>query len=136
MQTEKFEAKAVEKNARVSWKDCTEIGRYIKNDELETAENKLQQVVEKNQPVEYTKFDSDVGHKPGKGKARYPVKAAKKILEVLNLAKHNAKNQGLNENNLRVQNVITNQAQEYSTPKRHRGRSFKAAHIKIKVKEQ
>ena len=82
VQTEEHQAKAVGKNMKVSWKHCTEIGRFIKGDSIEKAENKLERVIEKELAVPYTKFNSDAGHKSGQGPGRYPVKAAEEILDV------------------------------------------------------
>lgn len=136
LQTEPHQAKAVGQNLRVSWKDCTEIGRFIKGDNLEKAKNKLERVIEKDLPVPMTKFDSDAGHKPGQGAGKYPVKASEEVLSLLEQAESNAENEGLNRNNLKVGNVITNQGPSFRTPKRHRGREIKSAHVKIIVEEK
>ncbi|NMJ76442.1 50S ribosomal protein L22 [Nanohaloarchaea archaeon] len=136
MELSDYQAQALGKNLRVSWKDCTEIGRFISGDDLEKAETRLREVIDKSTPVPYTKFDSDVGHRAGQGSGRYPVKAAKEVLDVVQEAAANAEHQGLNPDNLCVQNVITNQGQEFATPKRHRGRSFKSAHVQVVVEEK
>ncbi len=136
LETQSHQAKAVGNNMKVSWKDCTEIGRFIKGDTVEKAERKLEMVQEKELEVPYTKFQSDIGHKPGQSQpGRYPVKAAGKVLEVLNSAKNNAEYEGLNTENLEVQEFITNQGREFRTPGRHPG-TTKAAHVKIIVGEQ
>lgn len=129
------EAKAVGNNLPISWKDCTEIGRFIKGDSVEKAERKLEKVIEKELHVPYTKFDSDAGHRSGGEAGGYPVKASKEVLELLRSAKSNAVDQGLNESALKVSNFITNQGPEIATPSRHRGRTSKAAHVKIFVSE-
>lgn len=134
--TEPHQAKAVGKNMRVSWKDCTEIGRFIKGDEVEKAKSKLERVVEKELPVPMTKFNSDAGHKSGNGPGKYPVKASEKMLELLEQAESNAENEGLNRNALKVGNVVTNQGPSIRTPKRHRGREIKSAHVNIIVEQK
>ncbi|MFB6145059.1 MAG: 50S ribosomal protein L22 [Candidatus Nanohaloarchaea archaeon] len=136
LETEPHQAKAVGKNIRVSWKECTEIGRFIKGDSVEKAKNKLERVVEKELSVPYTKFNSDAGHKSGGGPGGYPVKAAEEMLQLLESAEFNAENEGLNTASLEVQNVIINQGPRFRTPKRHRGRKIKSAHIKIIVGEK
>lgn len=136
IETEPHQAKAVGKNLRVSWKHCTEIGRWIKGDTLEKAKNKLEQVKEKELAVPATKFDSDAGHQSGQGKGRYPEQAADEVLDLLNLAEANAENEGLNTAALEVQTVMTNKGPKIRTPKRHRGRSIKSAHVKIVVGER
>ncbi len=136
LQTEPHQAKAVGKNLRVSWKDCTEIGRFVDGDSLEKAKEKLERVIEKDQPVPYTKFDSDAGHKPGKGPGKYPVKASEEVLGLIEQAESNAENEGLKKNALEVQNFITNQGPSIRTPKNQRGREIKSAHVKIIVGEK
>lgn len=136
LQTEEHQAKAVGSNLRVSWKHCTEIGRFIKGDSVEKAENKLERVIEKELHVPYTKFDSDAGHKSGGGPGGYPVKAAEEMLDLIRSAESNAEHEGLNTAALEVQNVITNQGPTFRTPKRHRGREIKSAHVKIVVGER
>lgn len=136
LKTEPHQAKAIGKNLRVSWKDCTEIGRFIKGDTVEKAKEKLDNVIQKDQPVPYTKFDSDAGHKPGKGSGGYPVKASEEVLDLLEQAESNAENEGLKKNALEIQNIITNQGPSIRTPKRHRGREIKSAHVKIIVGEK
>ena len=137
LETETHQAKAFGKNMPISWKDATEIGRFIDGDSVEKAKGKLEKVIEEDLPVPYTKFDSDVGHRSGAGDSgRFPVKAAEHILEVLEEAEANAEHEGLNPGALAVDNVITNQGQEFVTPGRFRGEKTKAAHVKIVVGEQ
>ena len=137
IETEPHQARALGKNMPISWKDATEIGRFIKGDTTEKAENKLEKVIEKELPVPMTKFDSDAGHKSGAGDSgKYPVKAAKHILELVQEAQANAEHQGLNTGALHIDNVITNQGTEYATPGRFRGEKTKAAHVNIIVGEK
>lgn len=121
---------------RISWKHMTEVGRFIKGDSIEKAENKLERVIKKELPVPMTKFNSDAGHKPGNGPGRYPEKAAEKMLELVQEAAANADNQGLNKSGLKVENVIVNQGPKLRTPKRHRGRTLKSAHTTVVVEEK
>ena len=129
------EAKAVGRNLPISWKDCTEIGRFIDGDSVEKAERKLEKVIEKELHVPYTKFDSDAGHRSGGEAGGYPVKASKEVLELLRSAKSNGEDQGLNPNAMKVSNFITNQGPEVATPSRNRGQTTKSSHVKIFVSE-
>jgi large subunit ribosomal protein L22 len=135
IETEPHQAKAIGKDLRVSWKDVTEIGRFVKGDSVEKAEDKLERVIEEDLPVPYTKF-SGAGHRSGGQEGRYPVNAAEEVLQVIRGAKSNAEDQGLNTGNLEIQEFITNQGQEFRTPGRHRGETIKAAHVKIVVGER
>lgn len=135
MQTKPHQAKAVGNNLRVSWKDVTEIGRFVKGDSVEKAKNKIERVIEKELAVPFTKF-SGASHTSGGQEGRYPVKAAEEVLQVLESAESNAENEGLNIDNLEIQEFITNQGTRFLTPKRHRGRKVKSAHVKIIVGER
>ena len=137
IETEPDQARALGKNMPISWKDATEIGRFIKGDTVEKAEQKLEKVLEKELHVPYTKFDSDAGHKSGAGDSGgYPVKATEHILELVQEARANAEHQGLNAGALHIDNVITNQGTEYATPGRFRGEKTKAAHVNVIVGEK
>jgi len=64
-----------------------------------------EQVINKKKPVPFKRFNKKVPHRRGLQKAaagRYPVKAAKKILEVLESAEANATYKGLDTENLKV----------------------------------
>lgn len=135
LQTEPHQAKAVGRNLPVSWKDVTEIGRFVKGDTVEKAVSKLERVTEEELAVPFTKF-SGASHTSGGQEGRYPVKAADAVLEVLSSAESNAENEGLNTDKLEVQEFITNQGPRIRTPKRHRGREPKSAHVKIIVGER
>lgn len=134
--TNEHQAKAQGKNMPVSWKDCTEIGRFVQDEKIDQAISKLEKVTEKDLEVPYTKFDSDVGHRPGQSTpGKYPVKAAEEVISVLKNAKNNAEQEGLNTDATVIKEFITNQGREFRTPSRHQG-TTKAAHVKIIVEEQ
>ncbi len=135
LETEPHQAKAVGRNLSVSWKDCTEIGRFVKKDTVEKAKDKLERVVDEELAVPYTKF-SGASHTSGGSEARYPVKAAEAVLKVIKSAESNAENEGLNTDKLEIQEFMTNQGSRIRTPKRHRGRQPKSAHVKIIVGER
>jgi len=137
MELNEYQAMAQDQNMPVSWKDVTEIGRFVKGDKADKAIGKLEKVIEKELAVPFKEYNSDVGHRSGHSDpARYPVKASEHVLEVLKSAKSNAEYEGLNADNLYVQEFITNQGTEFATPGRHRGQKTKAAHVKIVVGER
>ena len=64
-----------------------------------------QQVILKKRPVPFHRFNKKAGHRHGLDKAfagRYPVKAAQKILEVLEGAESNAEFKGLDVERVRI----------------------------------
>ncbi len=131
------EAKARGVNINASRKHCKEIGDFIRGDDVQKAIGKLEKVIEKELPVPYNKYNSDLAHKKGNMTAgRYPVKASKEVLKVLRNAKNNAVYEGLSEENLFISEYYANQGNRYLTPKRNRGRKTKSSHVTIKVRER
>lgn len=131
------EAKARGVNVDASHKHCTEIGNFIRGDDVDTAKEKLQKVIDKEQPVPYERFDSDLAHRKGDMAAgRYPVESAKEVLTVLKSAEQNAIYEGMNEDGLYIAEYFANQGNKFQTPKRNRGRRPKSAHITIKLRER
>jgi len=97
--------KASGREVRVSHKAAREVCNAIKGMMLTEAKEFLQQVIQKKKPVPFRRFKKKVGHRHGLEKAfagRYPVKAAQKILEVLEGAEANADFKGLDIENLRI----------------------------------
>jgi large subunit ribosomal protein L22 len=98
-------ARASGREVRVSHKAAREVCNAIGEMMLGEAKEFLQQIIEKKRPVAYRRFSKKVGHRHGLEKAfagRYPVKAARKVLEVLESAEANADFRGLDIDNLRV----------------------------------
>ncbi|UCE16933.1 MAG: 50S ribosomal protein L22 [Candidatus Bathyarchaeota archaeon] len=98
-------AKASGRELRVSHKTAREVCNTIKGMKLDQARNFLRQVILKKKPVPFRRHKKKVGHRHGLQKAcagRYPVKAAQKILEVLEGAEANAEYKGLDIERLRI----------------------------------
>ena len=98
-------AKASGRELRVSPKHAREVCKTIKGMKLDQAKDYLQQVVLKKKPVPFRRFNKKVGHRHGLEKAfagRYPVKAARHILRVLEGAEANAEYKGLDLERLRI----------------------------------
>jgi len=98
-------AKASGRELRVSPKSATEVCNTIKGMKLDQARNFLRQVISKKKPVPFRKYKKKAGHRRGLQKAyagKYPVKAAQKVLEVLESAEANAEYKGLDIERLRI----------------------------------
>jgi len=90
--------KASGREIRVSHKSAREVCRTIKGMMLTQAKRYLRDVAAKKKPVPFKRFRKKSGHRHGLDKAfagRYPVKAAARILKVLESAEANAENKGL-----------------------------------------
>ena len=98
-------AKASGRELRVSRKHAREICRTIKGMMLTNAKTYLRDVVEKRKAVPFRRYKKKLGHRSGLNKTfagRYPVKAAQRILRVVEGAEANAENKGLDVDKLRI----------------------------------
>jgi len=97
--------KASGRELRVSPKHAREVCKTIKGMKLDQAKDYLRQVILKKKPVPFRRHKKKVGHRHGIEKAyagRYPVKAAQKILKVVEGAEANAEYKGLDVERLRI----------------------------------
>jgi len=104
LDTEKT-AKASGRELRISPKHAREVCKTIKGMRLDKAKRYLEQVIAKKQPVPFRRFTKKLGHRHGMQKAmvgKYPVKAAAKILKVLESAEGNAESRDLDIEHLRI----------------------------------
>ncbi len=97
--------KASGRELRVSHKAAREICTAIKGMTLDQAKEYLKNVTKKKQPVPFRRYNKKLGHRHGIEKAfaaRYPVKAAQRILQVLEGAEANAEFRGFDLERLSV----------------------------------
>ena len=91
---------AAGRDLRISYKDTVEILSSIRGMKLEEAKQFLEEVIRMRKPVPYRRFKKEVAHKAGMAAGRYPVKAAKAVLKVLENAEANAVYKGLDTEKL------------------------------------
>jgi large subunit ribosomal protein L22 len=98
--------KSAGRELRVSHKAAREVCKAIKGMTLDQAKEYLNKVALKKQPVPFRRYKKKLGHRHGTEKgtfaARYPVKTAKKVLQVLEGAEANAEFKGLDPERLRI----------------------------------
>lgn len=97
--------KASGRELRISPKHAREVCKTIKGMKLDQAKGYLQQVILKKEVVPFRQYKKKIGHRHGIEKAyagRYPVKAAQKILKVLEGVEANAEFKGLDVERLRI----------------------------------
>jgi len=90
---------------RISHKAAREVCGAINGMALDQAKRYLILVINKKQPVPFRRYNKKLGHRHGVENAfaaRYPVKAAQKILKVLEGAEANAEFRGFEPERLRV----------------------------------
>jgi len=97
--------KASGREIRVSHKLAREVCTTIKGMMLTKAKQYLRDVMTKEKPVPVRRFRKKAGHRHGLMKAfagRYPIKASKEILKILESAEANAENKGLDTDRMRI----------------------------------
>ena len=100
-------AKARAKDQPVSPKFSREVAGLIRGMKVERAVATLEEVIELKRAVPLKRYNKRVSHKKGIGPGRYPVKASKVILGVLQSAVSNAEYKGLNPSDMAI-STITN----------------------------
>lgn len=96
-------AKAMGKELHVSPKDSVEVCKEIKGMRLHEAQEFLGKVIDKEEPVPYSKHDKERAHRKGDvDSGGFPVKSAEAILDVLENVEANAEYKGLDLKKLRI----------------------------------
>ena len=101
-------AKALGRTLKISPKHAVEICNRIRGMKVEKAEAYLEDVIEMKTAVPFRRHNKKVGHRRGIGgwpTGRYPVKAAKQILDILKNAEANAEYKGLDTENLKIMHI-------------------------------
>ncbi len=86
----------------VSPKEAREVANYIKGMSLDRAKQILQEVIDKRRMIPFKRYHSKIGHHNVEGfyTGRYPVKAAKFFLKLLENLESNALYKGLDVSRL------------------------------------
>ncbi len=129
-------ARAVGRDLDISTKQAIEICNFLRRKRLSRAKQIMRNVIDKKEAIPFKRFTNGLGHKPGKiGAGRYPVKAATRILALLESVETNAQSKGLNTNNLEIIHISANMAHRPMRPGRQSRRMFKRSHVEVVVKE-
>lgn len=129
---EKTMATANAKYLPVSTKDAREVTMFVKNKNTKTAINQLDMALKKKLAIPFRRFRRDRGHKPGIAAGAYPEKTIKAVKKVINSAIANAKQKGLNLDEL----VITKACANRAIPKEKKRGKFSHITITLKVKAE
>jgi len=129
-------AKAVLKDAPISTKVAIEISNHLRGRNTAAAKAILERVLKHEEAIPYKRFTDGVGHKPGKGVSagRYPEKAAKAFLSILESVEANAAQAGLADQ-LVIKHLAAHEASRPFRYGRQRRRQVKQSHVEVAVKE-
>ncbi len=98
-------AKALGREMPISPKFAREVAGMVRGMKVEDARAALEAVIDKKKAVPLKRYNKRVSHKPGVGPGRYPVKAAKAILGVIDSAASNAEYKGLDVGNMAIATI-------------------------------
>lgn len=98
-------SRALGKEIPISPKFSREVCQMIKGKKVNVALKMLEEVTVLKRPVPIKRYNTGVAHKQGVGPGRFPVKAAKAIIRVIESAKQNAEYKGLDADNMRIKVV-------------------------------
>ena len=133
-ETEKM-ARVVGRSLPVSTKQAIEISNRIRKKTLVRAKKILENVVAMKEAIPHKRFLDGVGHIPGIGPGRYPVKTCKAVLKLLDSVEANAQNKALNVNSLYICHIAAQKASKQWHYGRQRRRQMKRTNLEIVVRE-
>ena len=120
----------------ISTKFSIEICKQIKNKAIKNAKRMLEGAVNKTEAISFVRYTMDLGHKRGgKGPGRYPLKASKHFLKMLNSLEANAADKGLDTNKLIICHASASLGKRNQHPGRHSGTFFKSTNLELRAKE-
>ena len=129
-------ARAIGKSLPISFKQSVEICSFIRNRNLEYAKSVLSNVEDEKQAIPFRRYKHNIGHKKKIGPGRYPKKASRQILDLINQVEANAQFKGLNTSSLVIKSIVPNKAITSLRSGRKRSRKAKRTHIEIVVEEK
>ena len=127
-------ARASAQNLSISTKHCIEISRMLRYKTTDAGKKMLGEVVELQRAVPFRRFRRNVGHKAGMSSGRYPQKAARQFLKLLQAVESNAQVKGLDTHHLKIVRILSNRAAIPQTGGRQRY-GTKRTHLEVMVQE-
>jgi len=127
-------ARAFGSDLPISWKTATMICNAIRNKSLQEAKDFLNAVIQKKKAVKMTRYNFDRGHKKGIGPGRFPVKASKEILKIIESAEANARQKNLTD--LQLKHICVHRASKPWHYGRQRRRQMKRAHVEVVIAQK
>lgn len=120
----------------ISTKQSVELCRLIRNRRIQKAKMLLEGICRLEVVVPYKRYVKDLGHKKKIGPGRYPAKAAKEVLKIVEAVEANAQFKGLNTNDLVIVHVKADKASRTWHFGRQRRRQMKRTNIEVVVEER
>jgi len=136
MKANPHSAKVIGRNLSISTKHAIVISNFIRGKKLSAAKDYLKKVIKLKSAIPFTRHLHKIAHKKGKMAAgRYPVKASKEILDLLNSVEKNAQEKGLETSSLVISQILPNMASRPMRQGRQIRRKTKRSHVEIHKKK-
>ena len=129
-------ARAVGLLSPISTKQGVEICNFIRGKKLEKARGILNEVIDMKRPVPFKRFTEGAGHKHGIGPGKYPIKACREILKLVNLVEANAQHKGLDTSSLKIVHICAKKGPKSWHYGRQSRIAMKRTHVEIVVEER
>lgn len=129
-------ARAIGMALPISFKQSVEICSFIKNKNIVHAKKILQDTADRKFAIPFKRFNFDLGHKKKIGPARYPEKASKQFIKLIENVEANAQFKGLNTSNLVIAHISAHKAGKSWHFGRQSRRRMKRTNVEIVVEEK
>lgn len=129
-------ARAIGMALPVSFKQSVELCRFIKNKNVNDAKKILQEVIDKRSAVPFRRYHRDLSHKKKIGPGRYPEKASKYLVKLIESVEANAQFKGLSTSNLVIAHISAHKSGKSYHFGRKSRRKMKRTNIEIVVTEK
>ena len=133
---EEHMARAIGMALPISFKQGVEICNFIKNKRVSDAKKVLEKVLEKKEAVPFRIYNRDLGHKTKIGPGRYPEKASRHFISLIESTEANAQFKGLNTSNLTIIHISAHKAGKAWHYGRKSRRKMKRTNVEIVVEEK
>ena len=120
----------------ISFKHSVEICRFIKNKNINDAKKILEKVMLKEIAIPFKKYNFDLGHKTKIGPGRYPEKASKQFIKLIEEVEANAQFKGLNTSNLVITHISAHNSGKAWHYGRKSRRKMKRTNVEIVIEEK
>lgn len=120
----------------ISFKHSVEICKFIRNKSIALAKKMLREVTANKLAVPFRRYGFDLGHKKKIGPGRYPKKASKEFIKLIENVEANAQFKGLNTSNLIISHISAHNAAKSWHYGRKSRRRMKRTNVEIFVEEE
>ena len=120
----------------ISSKHAIEICTKLNSKTLNQAKDILNDVINMKKPIEFRRFSHGAGHKKGMAAGKFPVKASKEVLKLVESLEANAQQKGLNTAALVLVHTCANRASSPMHYGRRSGRAMKRSHVEMVAEER